>query len=562
MGNKEWDNYLREILGDFKSENGPADWETVARQFDAENITTSNTESLEDEALKEKLTNYTPASQVKGWDRIESALDATETEFDHQVRARIHAFHPPKDPHSWQAFLSSFSKHKILRAKLIVVKLFESAAILLLLITVLHMGHTGRLPLISTDEQELAQAETNQSKSLNKPDHNRQTDHKRDLSAAVEIATKDIAQAIATLSVEKKSKAKDRTTIYSSKEKWLSAADVKTETVSGEFEILNSSQDISESDFINLSGSTHTSSEVKQMFGVSEIHASISADNTFMDDESQTTFPDIKESYITESLSPLTTNIQVQKKNLILVPVFVATAKKPIFEFGMLVQADYNQLKLPGDRLYNNGGQVVFPLQGLTSPGYGAGFTLAVGHPLWAFETGLIYNAKSFRPGREITIGGASDNSKVEFDAIHMQVISIPLQFRYRFEPKGRLKAYALAGFGLHLITQSDIDVMVEYNFPSLNPGENPKNNPSLARTIRETERVSDDFREKAPFSSQSYISANLGLGIEYAIAEHKTLFLQTAYQYQIPNLRFSNHNGKHLLSVSLQAGVRTPLGV
>jgi hypothetical protein len=267
------------------------------------------------------------------------------------------------------------------------------------------------------------------------------------------------------------------------------------------------------------------------------------------------------DTYITESLGHRTSQVTYLNVSSVPDPVFVKHLEKSFLEFGMMAQIDYNQLKMPEDRLYNNGRQVVFPLQGLTSPGYGAGFTLALAHARWAVETGAIYNAKSFSPGRALTVGVTADHSNVEFDAMRMQLISVPLQFRYRFEPQGRLKAYALAGFGLHLIAQSDIDVLVKYNFPSLPEGENPNNNPSLARTIRETKRVSDDFREKAPFSNTSYISANLGAGLEYRLTERQTVFLQAAYQYQIPNLRFSNHNGKHLLSVSVQAGVRTPLG-
>jgi hypothetical protein len=200
-------------------------------------------------------------------------------------------------------------------------------------------------------------------------------------------------------------------------------------------------------------------------------------------------------------------------------------------------------------------------LQGITSPGYGGGFTLAIGHPRWALETGLVYSAKTFKPGRQLTIGDEFNNGSVEFEAMRLQLVSVPLQFRYRFEPKGRLKAYAMAGFTMHVIVQSDIDMMVKYHFASLKAGENPNNNPAAAQTIHETRRISEDIKDGAPFSTKSFISANLGLGIEYVLRENKTLFLQTAYQYQIPNLRFSNHNGKHILSLSLQAGVRTPLG-
>jgi opacity protein-like surface antigen len=269
----------------------------------------------------------------------------------------------------------------------------------------------------------------------------------------------------------------------------------------------------------------------------------------------------VHETSITESLAPRFVSLEFPNANPIPAPTFVKAINNTYLEFGMLAQADYNQLKMPEDRLYNEGKQIVFPLQGITSPGYGAGFTLALGHTRWAIEAGLIYSAKSFRPGRELTVGSLVDHSNVEFEAMRMQLISLPLQYRYRFDHKGRLKVYGMAGFGFHYIAQSDVDVMVEYNFNSLTAGEDPNNNPTLARTIRQAQRVSEDLRDAAPFSSRTYISANLGAGLEYALTDRKTIFLQTAYQYQIPNLRFSNHDGKHLLTLSFQAGVRTPLG-
>jgi hypothetical protein len=184
-----------------------------------------------------------------------------------------------------------------------------------------------------------------------------------------------------------------------------------------------------------------------------------------------------------------------------------------------------------------------------------------MGHPRWALESGIIYSSKEFKPGRQLIVGGVFDNGSVDFEAMRLQLVTLPFQYRYRLQPKGRLKAYALAGFGLHVIVQSDIDVLIKYNFPSLSIGENPNNDPNLANTIRETRRISEHFRDGAPFSTKSFFSANAGLGLEYSLSQQKTLFLQTALQYQIPDLKFSNNNGKHLRSISLQAGVRTPLG-
>ena len=158
-------------------------------------------------------------------------------------------------------------------------------------------------------------------------------------------------------------------------------------------------------------------------------------------------------------------------------------------------------------------------------------------------------------------VGDSFDQGSIEFQAMRLQLVSVPLNYRYRFDHKGAFKYYGLAGCGLHIITQSNIDLMIKYQFPSLSFNEDPTKDPQTASVIRDTKHISEHIRDGAPFSTKSFFSINAGLGIEYSISENKTLFLQSAVQYQVPNLRFSNINGKHIRSVSLQAGVRTPLG-
>lgn len=558
MGNKEWDNHLRDLLGDFKSEGEPSHWEEFEHQLDITSDPAESTERLQDEILKDKLSTYSPPDQVTGWDRIEASLNASDSKFDDQVRTRINDFQPPKDPHSWPLFQQRFAAHKLLRAKLIALKIFETAAMVLFLITILHLGYLGKLPMMAPPADDVRQNEMQEMAV------NQNSKSGNNVSADFLSKSRSSSQSLnqPSSSEEKTAnKSVNRTNSNAIKAKKESTAAVHSTPY-------DPSQDLqSYTTFVEKESIAST--PITLSFRESEMNSSgIQNENIAAKQQGETSIQEpynnssYTETYVTESLAHRTSNVTYQTTNTIPDPVFVKAIQKTFLEFGMLAQVDYNQLKMPEDRLYNNGKQVIFPLQGLTSPGYGAGFTLALAHTRWALETGVIYSAKSFRPGRELMVGVTADHSNVEFDAMRMQLISVPLQYRYRFDPKGRLKAYALAGFGLHLIAQSDIDVLVEYNFPSLPEGENPNNNPSLARTIRETKRVSDDFREKAPFSNTSYISANLGAGLEYSLAERKTIFLQAAYQYQIPNLRFSNHKGKHLLSVSVQAGVRTPLGV
>jgi hypothetical protein len=166
MGNKEWDNYLKDILGEFKSEGETPRWDDFTRQYTPKGTPETGPDQLADEALKESLTNYSPLAEIKGWDRIEASLDETDKAFDEEVRHKLRHYHAPSDPHSWTLFLKHFSSHKLLRAKLITLKVLESAAVALLLITVLHLGQIGKIPSLNPMAEEVHSSE-NKSTDLN-----------------------------------------------------------------------------------------------------------------------------------------------------------------------------------------------------------------------------------------------------------------------------------------------------------------------------------------------------------------------------------------------------------
>jgi hypothetical protein len=562
MGNSEWDNYLRDLLGEFKSEGETPHWEEFEEQLDSRNTAEEASDLLADANLKETLSSYKATGEVMGWERIEASLNANDQKFDENVRKKINHYEPAYDPHSWSLFLKQLSANKLLRAKLISLKLAESVALVLIILTVFNISQQGKFPFSSPPDQEVEPLHTidksNQDKVFNS--------NKETTSKDFAINT-PVAMADATSSTDYKSglaspgKQSNNIVIPSvAKSNELPVANKTTNEVSN--------IEIEQLEIIALQETTIQTTNVNETLPVVIAAVSLPVDSeeaAFATPDSVQQDPTVlpyNESYITEVLPLNPTSISEQTSPTIPLAKLISTKAKNYFEFGMMAQADYNQLKMPEDRLNSFGTTFVFPLQGITSTGYGGGFTLAIGHPRWALETGLVYSAKTFKPGRQLTIGDEFNSGNIEFEAMRLQLVSVPLQFRYRFEPKGRLKAYALAGFGLHVIVQSDIDMMVKYHFASLAAGENPRNNPKTAPTIHETRRISEDIKDGAPFSTKSFISANFGLGVEYMIREHKTLFLQTAYQYQIPNLQFSNHNGKHILSISLQAGVRTPLGI
>lgn len=529
MENKDWESYLQQILGDYKPEGDPH-WENLDSRMGGESLVEQEaTEFPDDESLRSSLSAYQPEGEVQGWEHIASALDEADRQFDHEVAEKVNQYKAPYDPNAWPQFLNHFNSYKALRLKLIALKVFEASAVLLLLFTAYQLNQHGEWPVFNGSDF--------------------------DQASTYEVTRPEL-------------QASDLLISTSTENNHPSFIGLSSGSETSDYKIAAHTPDLTHQAVSHApaSATQHNAAvppiaplplglNAKNNF---EAPISVSAINSITTDYSPADADAIH--LMTEPLSPVDVELAYSTPLFIPDPIYVKPVDHGHIEFGMLALVDHSTLKMPEDILYTNQKQFVFPLQGLPSVGYGAGMTLGVAHDRWAFESGVIYSSKTFKPGRTVTVGEGSDNSRVEFDAMQLQLISVPIQFRYKITPQRQFRLYAIAGLGMHIIAQSDIDVDVNYNFNSLPEGENPNNHPALAQTIRESQRLSDKFRKKAPFSTKSYVTANLGLGVEFSLADRKNIFLQSTYQYQIPNLRFSNHNGKHLVTTALQAGVRTPL--
>lgn len=547
MENKEWEDQLRDLLGEYTA----PDTHSALGQ-DANDLNTS-----------QKDPDSTD-NQSQGWKRIEASLDAAEQAFDETIRQKVKHYHPTYDPHSWTVFLNRLSDTRYLKSKLIVLKTVEVAIVLLLLLSAYNIEQLGKLPF---DSKPSNSTEQHQLQTLNTHEHNQVIQKQTPANAYANPSNQDFAQLVhPENSLDQKQSSRlaghntaNKNFAVSESAPTESYIHILTSPINEEngvkadntfaAEAINNSQNSSQQSLNNLSPTAEI--------------PSITINGLALTAE-PTNIPQLTPAYDTYFTEPLASvDAQIEHVAAASVPAFeyIKPVARPYTEFSVLAQVDYNALKMPEDRLYSSGREIVFPSKGIMSPGFGAGFTIAIGHEVWALETGVIYNAKNFEPGRQLVVGSAFDNGLVEFEAMKMQIVSLPVQYRYRFDHEGRFKTYGIAGGGFHVIAQSDVDVQIKYHFASLAFGQNPNHDPSLAETIKESRRIREHIRDGAPFSTKSFVSINAGLGFEYMLSEHKAIFFQTVAQYQIPNIAFSNNNGKQLRSISLQAGIRGPLG-
>ena len=509
-------------------------WQNELSEDPSSGFSPDRTDEAGDEFLKQHLTDYSPESVVRGWDKLSASLDAADEAFDRTVQNKLRQYHPPYDPHAWSHFARRFSFQRHLRSRLILLKVSEAVAVVLLLFTALQL-------------RELKEQPSSLDMAVVIPDDSNATlpsaSQKEEIAAITLDQHKEIGVNQGNSVIQEK--ISSNKSLSPSRE--IAFTPLLDHLLSGKV-VRRIEQDLAipfDEEIILENRKNLAAYAVAESQPMDEIAISAPDAVSFLPGQISTLHAPAEEIMIAS-----------------VVPILRAPRKTKYFEFGMLVQGDYNQLKMPGDKVNTNAKQFTFPLQGLTSPGYGAGLTFAISHPRWAIETGAIYNAKNFSPDREVIVEDALATSNVELEKMLMQFVSIPLQFRYKLNAQGKVRTYAQAGFGMHMIMQSHADVDVDYNFPTLVEGEDPNADPALQRTIRQTQRASEDLREQAPFSTKSLISANIGLGVEYDLFEDKTIFIQSIYQYQIPNLRFQSHQGKHLVTLSIQAGVRAPISL
>ncbi len=570
MLNNEWEKNLKDLLGQYQPEGLQPNWDEFVNQMDQiAELNNTGDDPVFDENLKESFKSYDVPGQDIGWDRIKASLDAADKEFDEDIRRRIAQFEPKYDPRTWPLFLQRLADSNFLRAKLITMKIVEVAAVFLFLFTMVNLGRMGKLPfgtpLYNNTNDALRPDATHEGMAGNSNPLN--------TNATVTPSDKNIQTDRNT----------SNTTSNQSGINQTNPNGLNAKTNSDIPSFVSSGSILKTTDILSVQKSTSKTKNSSVAF-VDPLHSIAGIDES---KRSHTLIPTTREALKTMRHADVTSdNVHLlasadskPRKGTINFlasmtspvigfnyttfphPTFVKQRKTTHTVFGILTQVDFNRLRMPEDRLISAGRIIVFPQQGLPSYGYGGGFTIAIDHPRWAVETGLIYNSKTFEPGRKLSVGTAFDNGTIEFEAMRLQLVTLPLQMRYKVENKGPFKFYALAGFDLNLIVQSDIDVSIKYHFQSLSVNENPNSNPNLANTIKESRRVSEHIRDGAPFSTKSFVSAAAGLGIQYSLNEHRIFFIQTAAHYQIPNLEFSNNNGKHLRSISIQTGVRTPLG-
>lgn len=233
------------------------------------------------------------------------------------------------------------------------------------------------------------------------------------------------------------------------------------------------------------------------------------------------------------------------------------------FYISMFGSVDYNQIVTPPAMVE---GQM---LEGFDryELGYGGGIMAGWETGRWEVGSGLIYTAKEYTPRPLLYIydGSLKDGYSGEgFKLVELNMLQLPFNVRYNFVRYDKWRAYTTAGVSLHLTMQANYYIADETGFnrpaPSRPPSQHP-GGPVNSPIDEKASILTGGILEGGSLLKNSYVTGNIGFGLERFMTERWSIFAQPTYHHSIRNKRKGiGPDQDRINTMSIFMGVRVKL--
>lgn len=529
------DDIVRGKIGNLATPYRPETWDWMNNRLDTEDVTSDPL----DEVVRDKMAGLSAAYRPETWDWMNERLDeidegspagAEMQTMDEAIYERMHRLEKNYDPNHWPMLLKKLEANAYVGEHIVRYKVMELSLLLLLLLTFV------RLPFQTEKDQTtpapaFQQARPQAQHEPASPENN------------PTLAEANIPDAVDAVGPQTQAETMDNSPAIS------------TATEMGVAGVLKQDGSLGDTDQpLNLLAGSEGLAKTEQ-----EMMDELSRLPT---KPRELAVPNQK---ITAEIFPNTNDPKVEHAILGLNPSNIlgvlsylpsgmarpmcltctgkldkeATMAKEstFFRIGMQGGPDYNRVITPStfaDGEYYQADRY--------SLGYSGGFTLGLEKGRWEIETGLMYSNKRYYSLPVLVVEGSVEdgffgNGTKQFD---LDVFQVPLNFRYNFFRKNRWRMYAMAGMSLHVATQSNYYLAEPDGFPTggfvpapSRPGEDNggRNAPSIKA---EFDNFTKGWLEGGSFSENSYLSGNLGIGIEHFLTDYWSIYAQPTYNHSL----------------------------
>lgn len=526
------DEIIREKMTGLGSQYRPETWDWLSERLDTQDGAIDPVDDL----VKQKLSGLSVPYRPETWDWMNERLDeigegspagAEMQTMDEAIYDRMHRLEKPYDPNHWPLLLKKLEGNVYVGERIVRYKAMELSLLLLLLITFIRLPISGdQTPPAQPLHQERPQAvrekaSTAENQVLAEADIPGQSSPDREISstaigedaAARQIRSEEQAPAVAQLFPGNDLRPVKEEEQRANQESYRQYA-------LGEVKDLNRlplekrSLPIPDK---KIPAEIYTNSLGTRIDGAI---LGVNAGNILG-----------VMAYLPTSLAHplcLTCTGKLDKEAL--------EAKQPTFvRIGMQGGPDYNRVITPPTSIRGQNYRA-----DRYSLGYSGGLTIGLEKGRWEIETGLIYSNIRYYALPVLVLDGSveegffGDGTK-QFD---LDVFQVPLNFRYNFLRKNRWRIYAMAGMSMNVTTQSNYYLAEPEGFMTedFRPAPARPGKDNAGRSFPSIKSEFDNFTkgwlEGGDFSKNTYLTGNVGFGIERFLTDHWSIYAQPTYSH------------------------------
>lgn len=515
MENKNFDDFIKQSLEHLDGEKYiPMDWSSMNEQLDTDGL---------DEAMKGSLENLEGAAFIPmDWDTMESKLDAaiSDAEIDPQMEDiyldaiaydHLKNIQPAYNHKHWEMMSDRLDEEYAYRRKVFVTKLFEAAIVLLLVWTAFNYFPNKKS---TSPKQPLTDTNSIQNNT-------------KDLSTNLNEQLLSEKESVASFESSPRSSNQDDQNEI--------AEDVvnETPTISIESNLINedpfssiptppiSNNKISEIPFLNNANSISLLENKKQKITSLPLEKTLALNEGEILKEKLivqiTPLPSLMNSFLDMdefAKDHFSLDQIIRKKKLRTHEVF----------FSMYGSSDINFV----DSDFYNNNKREWDVYQRYRYGYGGGFALGFQLNRFLIETGASYNFISYRQRDEARIIGSFARGYIEeqWKDAELNMVQFPLNIQYSFLVKRKWRIYSLTGVSINMALQNNFNFQLE----------NQEQTSSRSIAVNESEIANEallykGILEGGGLRENSYLTANLGFGVERKFTYRWSLFLQPIYR-------------------------------
>lgn len=194
--------------------------------------------------------------------------------------------------------------------------------------------------------------------------------------------------------------------------------------------------------------------------------------------------------------------------------------------------------------------------------GYGAGILGGFKRGKWGFETGGIYNHKSYPPNFINQFNPNNDKNVLEsefFQDIQLDILQIPINVQYFVVDRPKWRVYASTGLSVNLLLTpvyqiSEMRTALVATIPSAPPGGGEPD-----KSLKNKTEFPTGILAGGSLRENSYMTAQFGLGIERSVGNRWSVFAQPNYQHYLSKNGLKPFKDK-FYTLSLSLGTRVTI--